>query len=439
MEKQNPRVQLTIDGLNEKGYGLANDSGNKYQILNALPGETLKAEIFKRRKAIRYGVAENIISPSSERTIPKSTCFLETSPWEIMKYAYENSVKSDYLTRLIHEIYPKTVEVPVAYGDNDYHYRNKMEFSFYFDQDNRISFGFHKRDSKRGKVKTERSELLPTVVNTLLTEFLLFINNQNHPSNSLKGLVVRYSFYEQKVILILFVKDPEFAHLAYSDFVDKSGIMKSIIVVYSDMRSPAFVESSTLFSKGETTLTEKIGNLHLSYPYNSFFQVNPDVFGICLKDINQYITSLQDFIKLKVGEYYAGVGTIGLGISTNVASVEAVELYSGSSLYAEVNAKQNSITNYTLIEEKAENIADTISKYDLVIFDPPRVGLHQKILDALIKYVPKHIVYLSCNPKSQIENLRELSDRYTLKRYKGYNFYPKTPHMEALAILERHD
>jgi 23S rRNA (uracil1939-C5)-methyltransferase len=430
-------VELTITDLDHKGYGLSTDAdGRKYAILNTLPGETVTAEIYKKKKQTRHGKAINIIKSSEFRVEPIDTCYLETSPWEIMNFTYENQIKKQKLIDLIGLVYPSYKDIEFFNNSHEYEYRNKMEFSFYFDEENQINFGFHKRDSKRGKVKVETIHLMPDDLNILLKTFLDYLNSEVFDHKSLKGLTVRYSFLEHKAILILFVRDEAFPIEIVQKFIDKSGVLKSFFLIYSDYRSPAFVETKPLLKTGDLELSEVIKGKKFIYPYNSFFQVNPPVFEEVVKDIREFISSIQTHKSLNVGEYYAGVGTIGISIADLIKKIDAVEISDQSKEYSEKNAANNNIKNYTLIEEKAENIAESIKNYDLVIFDPPRSGIHEKLIESIRANRPKYIIYLSCNPITQMENLEKIKDLYSLKFYKGYNFYPKTPHMEAMAILK---
>jgi 23S rRNA (uracil1939-C5)-methyltransferase len=430
-------IELTISDLDHKGYGLAVDAeGRKYAILNSLPDEVVVAEIYKKKKQTRYGKAINIIKPSPFRVPSIDTCYLETSPWEIMDFIYENDIKKQKLVNLIAQPYPVFNKIDYFNNSTEYEYRNKMEFSFYFDEDNKINIGFHKRDSKRGKVKVESIHLMPDNLNELLRSFLMYLNEQSFDHKSLKGLTVRYSFLEKKAILVLFVRDENFPIEIIKSFTDRSNVLKSFFLMYSDFKSPAFVETKPLLKTGELELSEHINGKKFIYPYNSFFQVNPDIFAEVVKDLRGFLSSIPERKAIKVGEFYAGVGTIGISIADLVESIDAVEISTQSKEYSQKNAEINGIKNFSLIEEKAENIADSVKNYEIVIFDPPRSGIHEKLIDSIRANKPKYIIYLSCNPITQIENLDKIKDLYSLKFYKGYNFYPKTPHMEALAILE---
>ena len=101
------------------------------------------------------------------------------------------------------------------------------------------------------------------------------------------------------------------------------------------------------------------------------------------------------------------------------------------------NAKNNKIGNYHYNQSSAENIVELINRNDILFLDPPRVGLHDKVVKAINKSKPPYIFYLSCNPLTQQANIDILKKNYEILELKGYNFYPKTPHLESLILLRR--
>lgn len=424
--------ELTIDSLEDRGYGIAyGENKTLYKILNSLPNEKVKAEILKHKRKSRMGRAIDIITPSKYRVTAENTCFIETSPWEIMSWKYENQIKNNMISNLIRPLYKDFTLHDIRFNNKEFGYRNKMEFSFFFSSDNKIHLAFHQRDSSRGKVPVETISLLPKIVNRKLIKFLNFLNSlpELQTSMDLKGLVVRYSFFRKKTVICLFVKSMDFPIKYFK-------LLKiPLVIIYSNPKSPAFNEDKVLYRNGLLDLQEKIGEHLFSYPYNSFFQINPVLFKEIIEDIIRFIKNLPRHLQLNVIEYYAGIGTIGISISQLVKSVIAVELFSGSQKYALQNAKINNSTNYNFIESNAENIPGLMNAAEILILDPPRSGLHKKIIDAIKKYQPKFIIYLSCNPKTQISDLEQILDIYKLRKYQAYNLYPKTPHIESLALL----
>ena len=135
-------------------------------------------------------------------------------------------------------------------------------------------------------------------------------------------------------------------------------------------------------------------------------------------------------------ELYSGAGTIGLLLAGSVKKIHAVEVVEQAVASALQNAEINSIANYTAECLQAEKIdAELIGSHDTLVLDPPRAGLHPKLIKDITLQKPKRIIYLSCNPETQARDYSELAEIYKIDKVQGFDFYPQTPHSESLLIL----
>lgn len=440
MKREHKKVEVKIEYYNERGYGVGFlENGRVVNVLNAIPGEIVIAEIFKRRKGVFVGNAITIIEPSPQRIEPLEKHFLSTSPLQIISLDYEQEVKKD----LIKGFYKEQADITLAEFDitlpkKEYGYRNKVEFSFYGDESG-VRIAYRMRENGFFKIPIERCMLMPDEVNEVARKVVEIINANKVEARSLKGLLVRYSFYEKKCVACLYCKD-EGITLDFEFDQKFQEICKSFTLFYSTPKSPANVETSLIKRYGEDTdLIEEIGGLKFKYPWNSFFQINPPEFSQALNDITEFFKDLEGSKDVKVLDMYAGVGVIGIGVQGYVKEVMGVELFEGSKEYATFNSKQNypdkSNYNFVVAESEKEGL-NYIDSYDVIIVDPPRIGMHPKVVQKLLDSKPKYLIYLSCNPKTQAENFKLLKDFYEIKFFKAYNFYPKTPHVESLMICE---
>jgi 23S rRNA (uracil1939-C5)-methyltransferase len=181
-----------------------------------------------------------------------------------------------------------------------------------------------------------------------------------------------------------------------------------------------------LYSLGNTSLSDVINNAKITYDVNSFFQVNIEVFNLALQKIGQAI-GIKSFIDM-----YSGVGTIGLGLGMETEFL-LVESNVDNTECALINARN---TNAKVIQATAETALEYITNDRVLIVDPPRAGLHHKVVKRILDVKPLKVVYLSCNPITQARDLAILQEKYKISELTGYNFFPKTPHIESLAILE---
>ena len=140
-----------------------------------------------------------------------------------------------------------------------------------------------------------------------------------------------------------------------------------------------------------------------------------------------------------VADLYGGVGTIALHLADRVGHVTCVESVVESAQLAERNIASNRVRNIAMVA--ADVLAflrdQSIGQFDVVVADPPRVGLGPDVCRELLRLRPRRLVYVSCNALSQIEDARSLAAGYRLTELRGYDMFPQTPHMEALAVFER--
>ena len=201
-------------------------------------------------------------------------------------------------------------------------------------------------------------------------------------------------------------------------------------------------------------LTDQILGQSYSYSPNGFFQINLPVYELALKEIKKHINTE------KVLDLYAGVGTIGLSVAptSHLTLVESdkfafselakncKEAFFGGSLRQRAATKgQTPATAGWLpdaskrwphaVLSKSENVLNYIESDQTVILDPPRSGCDKKLINKLLEVQPTTIIYLSCNPATQARDIKLLFEKYEIKTVKTFNFFPHTPHIENLVVL----
>ncbi len=203
--------------------------------------------------------------------------------------------------------------------------------------------------------------------------------------------------------------------------------IKSLEIIYSNPKSPASVITKRLASFGASNLTDTILDRDFSYATESFFQINLPVYELALAEIKKHIPINQSIVDL-----YSGVGTIGLTVSDQVTLVEINE-----SAVAEMtkNIAKLGLKSEAVLSP-AEQAVEYIVKDKILVVDPPRAGLHHKVVTKILEVLPSKIIYLSCNPITQARDVKQLLVSYKITQVTGYNFFPHTPHIENLVILE---
>ncbi|MFH1946941.1 MAG: methyltransferase [Candidatus Magasanikbacteria bacterium] len=483
---ENIKIEKLIFG----GQGLAHVDDKVVFVWNALPGEIVDIEIVKKKKDYLEAIAINIVEASPERVEPKDKHFLSTSPWQIMSYETENKWKKEISI----ETYKKlggsvfeNIDPEIIFPQEEYGYRNKMEYSFaeienpllparrtggrgadtteecrgvFADigqhtpplrvcpsQEGIFSLAFFER-GKKNKFPIEKSELADPIINQTAKEVLDWINKQGLERRNLKTLIIR-SDGKGNSISALFIKD----EIEFKDYPKLNKNNLGFQVYYSTHKCPASVPTKLLYSEGQDFLIADLIThpLHprrtgspslenrggdystkLKFGLLSFFQVHIPIFTKALIDITKHIEPNTEII-----DFYSGVGSIGLPLAKNQTKVTLVDNNEEAILYAKENIKLNKLDNCEAHCIPAEKMTDIITKDKTIVLDPPRAGLHGDVTKKLLEVEPLKIIYLSCNLSTQARDVKILGEKYKITFSRLYNFFPRTPHVEGLVVLER--
>lgn len=429
-KKPLPIVTARFDKIIGGGQALSTlPSGQKIFAWNALPGEIVDVQLTKKKPSYVEGVGVDVKNLSESRIEPRDQdSFLSTSPWQIMDFDAEQHYKSALIEEAfeLHNIVlPEAIE---TYTDGrEFEYRNKIEFSFWFDTDTeKLSLAFFRRGS-HGKISVDGTSLAMPVINETAHTVVEALNEMGASGRDLKTLMIRAN-RNSKVAWQLYVKNEDFDIIQLAKLLGDK--MKQGEVIYSNPKSPASVITKTLTEHTPAPLSDEILGVPFNYATEGFFQINLPVYEQALRDMKQFIPDDKPAVDL-----YSGVGSIGLTIGGN--DVTLVEINE-----AAVREMRRNITELgredsaRAVLAASEDALEHISKDSTIIVDPPRAGLHDKVVEKLLEEKPPRIVYLSCNPVTQARDVMKLAEAYGVRWHKGYNFFPRTPHIEHLVVLD---
>ena len=426
---------IEIEKLIPGGQALATlKDGKKAFFWNALPGETVEFyDITKKKSRYIEAVATKISNPSRHRINPKDTCFLSTSPWQMMKYDYELEQKSELVIEVFREHHIDINKPSIFTDGKEYRYRNKMEYALYWNNDtNKIELAFHARGSHR-KIPIENSSIERPEILKQAQQIISELNVKHEEARRYQSLLLR---------------------------CNQKGEV-----------------SGGLYENGKphpkfNNLKDQILGQEYSYSPNGFFQINLPVYEMALKEIKSHINTD------KVLDLYSGVGTIGLSVASNkhLTLIEC-DKFAFTEMAKNINnggfesrngvarglseaaaenegfgpvktgasdpSRENTILDSNMVRngdilavlEKSENVTSYITPDQTVILDPPRAGCDKKLIARLNEIKPQTIIYLSCNPATQARDIKLLLENYQIKTVKTFNFFPRTPHIENLVVL----
>ena len=497
MKKQSLKT-IHLDKIVGGGQALGTlADGRKCFVWGGLPGETVTVRITKKKSHFVEAIVEEVILPSPDRIQPRNPdSYLSTSPWQIIPLEVEQTYKA----QLIEDAFAlHNVALPAAidiYCDNvAYGYRNKVEFSWYsesvvsravsqkksgqlyvdpglFSDDTReidadsdreelsgdtLDLAFFRRGSK-GKIVVDGTSLAHPAINNLARAICDLLRHKRVAARQLKTLLVRCD-QSGSCVWQLYVKDclPE---IITADEAAKLPAQGGEII-YSDPRSPASRITERLAHFGNTTLIDAILGIPFRYACEGFFQVNIPVYEQALRDMQEWVSRESSYWQLghhqkiirdphKVAQifsgvplatdqpildFYAGVGTIGLTIGGS--NVTLVEINADAVREMQRNIAELDRTDARAVLAPSEQALNYITGKEIVIVDPPRAGLHPDVIATLLQKLPPRILYLSCNPVTQARDVALLQQSYQITWHRGYNFFPRTPHIEHLIILDK--
>lgn len=430
-KKPLPLAVVTLDKIVGGGQSLGTlEDGRKIFVWGGLPHETVEVQLTKKKSSYAEGIVTSVLTASDQRIEPQDpTSYLSTSPWQIMTPEAEQHYKAALIEEAfeLHDIvlpHPITV---FADGHND-HYRNKVEFSWYGDNttgDETLHLAFFRRGTK-GKIIIENCALLPTAIMTLARQIRDNLQQLGVTARELKTLLIRCDAKNQ-CVWQLYVKDKP-CHFATA-LLEMDIPAQGGEVIYSTPKSPASVITERLARVGDVTLTDTILDVPFRYATEGFFQVNLPVYEYALRTMRQWVPKDTPTIDL-----YSGVGTIGLTIGGEKTTL--IEINEHAVREMERNVRELDI-DATPVLAASEHALEYITSDKTIIVDPPRAGLHADVVTQLLKETPERIIYLSCNPVTQARDVAMLAEAYGVRAHQGYNFFPRTPHIEHLVVLDR--
>ncbi|MCA9345960.1 class I SAM-dependent RNA methyltransferase [Candidatus Saccharibacteria bacterium] len=415
---------VKVDKLVHGGQGIAEaQDGRKIFLWGGLPGEIVNVRVTKKKRSYFEGIVTDVISRSTDRIEPvEPEVYLSSSPWQIMSLNAENNAKQAILEETFSR---EGVDIykwgNFSFAGNEYGYRNKVELGFWGD-DRGVHYASYVRGT-HGKQIITRNALANESINSVLDDFLkslnTFIYKNKYRAGDFKTVIIR-SNKKGEVVAALFTKlDADF-----SQFI-KPANLKGLIICYSNPKSPASVRTKDLYINGDITLTDTLMGTNITYDVFSFFQVNLPIFEQVLGRIDYFSGGIPKI------DMYSGVGAIGIPIGMTDILVESDE---NNVKMAKMNASNLPIK---VVHATSESALEYIDDKHCVIVDPPRVGLHKDLANKLLEVLPPQIAYLSCNPSTQARDVALLQDRYKIRAIEGYNFFPRTPHIESLVVLEK--
>jgi len=448
--KKNDIVELEISDLAYGGTGVARVEGFVVLVYGGIPGDVVKAQITKRKSNYAEAGILEVVRQSDLRIAPRCSHFgvCGGCTWQNLKYEDQLRFKTKEVRESLRHI-GGFADPPVrdAFGSGDvFFYRNKMEYAFSPHPEKKLVLGLHPRkrydlvfDLEECFLQSEQANQIVDFVRRYARENDLPAYDHRTQSGLLRFLMVKEAKNTGTcmVNLVTYRGDfPQAGHLADAIMANFPRVKSVVRNINSKLAHIAVGEEEELLG-GERIITERLGNFTFEISSNSFFQTNPKQ-AERLYDVVLHKSELQG--EENVLDLYCGNGTISMFLATGAKTVTGVESVPETVENAKRNAELNGVANCEFILGEARKVLREFEQekrsFDLVVTDPPRAGLHPKVVKSLLGVRPPKIIYVSCNPTTLARDLKILCEGdYSLAEVQPVDMFPHTYHIESVAKL----
>jgi len=455
--------QVEIIDAGSEGKALARVDNLVVFVPFVVPGDIVDIQVTRRKKSFYEGKAIKFHHYSEKRIEAKCEHYglCGGCKWQIMPYSdqlmYKQKQVVDNFER-IGKLDTSNIN-PILPSDEQYFYRNKLEFTFsnkkWLTEDEMADdeirdmngLGFHLPgmfdkvvDVKNCYLQPEPSNSIRLAIKKFATEnqFTFYDNRAHH--GFLRNVIIRTSSTGEVMVIVIFAEDNDddiklmLGHLKTS-FPEITSLMW---VVNKKLNDTIFDQDVHLFS-GNPFIIEEMEDLKFKVGPKSFYQTNSAQAYNLYKIAREFADFKGDET---VYDLYCGTGTITNFVAPSVKKVVGVEIVPDAIEDAKHNSELNGITNTAFFAGDLAKLLDeefvaSEGLPDIVITDPPRAGMHTKVINQLLKAGPEKIIYVSCNPATQARDIDLMREKYDLVKTQPVDMFPQTHHVENVCLLVR--
>lgn len=449
--KKRELIDIQIEGMEFGGESFGFHDGQKITFKGGILGQTVRIMIKKIRKNRIEGKILSVISPSSLEKEEVCDHFGICGGCTILPVPYEEqlSIKSDQLSKLFAEYgHPEIENIIVRPSPKHLSYKNKMEFTFGNEtKDAPLSLGMHMKNKTNSVTTVDTCLIVDEDYRKILTTTVNYFSRQGSPfykilshEGYLRHLVVRKGHHTNELLVNLVTTSQIDLDLSrYVDLLlalDTDAKIVGILQTINDSFSDAVICDELKVLYGRDHFYEDLLGMRFKISPFSFFQTNSS----CAETLYQEVLNLLEGSENKtLYDLYSGTGTIGILASSKVNNVVGIEIVDEAVAMANENCALNNITNAKYI---AGDVKDTVSqlqeKPDIILLDPPRSGMHPKVIEDVLSFDVPEIIYVSCNPKALAIELNKFKNHgYKVKHSIGVDQFPNTPHCEMILHLTK--
>lgn len=452
--------KLEITGISAEGKSVGRQDGKVYFVKEGAPGDVVDIRIIGRRKKMFEGLIINFHTKATTRTDPFCEHFGTCGgcKWQHINYEAQTKLKENYVDDNLRKI--SKMELPsimpiIGSGETQY-YRNKLEYTFsnnrWFTQEDidageelsRNALGFHipKRfdkilDIEKCWLQADPSNAIRLAIKKYAEENEITFFDIRNQEGLLRNLIIRTSSTNDLMVIVqLYYEDASIKGLM--EFIKNSfPQITSLQYIINGKSNETFYDLPVRLYSGDAFITEEMEGLKFRIGPKSFYQTNS-------KQAYELYKITRDFAALTgeelVYDLYTGTGTIANFISKQAKRVVGIESVEDAISDAKINSELNNVSNTEFFagdmkDMLTDEFVNNHGQPDVIITDPPRAGMHAKVVEAINRIKPKKLVYVSCNPATQGRDLELLSETFEVIKIQPVDMFPHTQHVENVIQL----
>lgn len=457
--KKGQILELEIADTAFGGRGLAKVNGLAVFVDQVAPLDHVRVRVVRKRKNYAEARLLEILSPSPYRIDPpcpySGVC--GGCKWQFLNYEKQIEYKQQHVVQsLAHIGGIEDVSVhAVLPSQRIFGYRNKMEFTCSDrrwlmpdemgreDVDTGFAIGLHVPGTFYKVLDTRACLLQPDLGNAILGDVRDFMKESGLAAYGLRShigfwrfLMLRYSTaYDQWMANIITARENKILVRQLADRLTASyPQIASVMNNITARKAGIAVGEFEICMSGTSSIRDKIGSFEFEISANSFFQTNTAGAAQLYRQVKKYagLTGNQ-----RVVDLYSGTGTIAIWLASEARQVIGIEIVESAVKDARQNCRRNGISNCRFVQGDIIECLPRISfKPDVLIIDPPRAGMHKKVVKLVLEMMPPKIVYVSCNPATMARDVAMMKDVYRIEEVQPVDMFPHTHHIESVARLE---
>ena len=456
---------ITITGIAAEGKAIAKKDDLVIFVPYVVPGDVVDLQLTRKKNSYAEAKVVRFHEYSTQRT--EAFCehygICGGCKWQILPYQeqirYKQQQVTDNLTRIGKISLPEIS--PIAGSEKTVFYRNKLEFTFSNKRwmteeeiksevkyEDMSALGFHipgmfdkVLDIRKCWLQDDISNKIRLTIKQFCKDNAYTFFDLKNKGGVMRNIIIRTSSTGEIMLIVVFYEDDKERREALLNYIASAfPQITSLLYIINEKANDTITDQEVIVFKGKDHIFEEMEGLKFKIGPKSFYQTNS-------KQAYNLYKVTRDFAGLTgnelVYDLYTGTGTIANFIAKQAKQVIGIEYVPEAIEDAKVNASINNINNTLFFAGDMKNILnrDFINQYghpDVIITDPPRAGMHEEVIGAILFAEPERIVYVSCNPATQARDLNLLNVKYTVEKIQPVDMFPHTHHVENVALLKLH-